>query len=189
MFRIGKNDTTRKIVGTWVASFVALSAFGGAWAQDKPRTYEVTVTNLMATELIAPVLLAPTDADSKIFDGSYVTPEAEELVLTGDPSMLAAKIGWGAFIGQGEDGPPGRLLAPGKSLSFEIITLDPEVRVIAMVAPTVTPDNYLTATFTLDPDDGADGKLARFDIGHDENTKTTTSVAGEEFAAVTITRK
>ncbi len=175
---------SRPLVGIWAASLVVLSLFGSAAAQDKPRTYEVTVTNLMESELIAPVLLTPIAADAKIFDGSYVTPEAEELVLTGDPSMLAASIGWGAFVGRGEDGPPGILLAPGNSLSFEIITLDPEVRIIAMVAPTV-----LTATFALDPDDGADGQLARFDIGHDENTKTTTAVAGEDFAAVTITRK
>jgi len=45
-------------------------------------------------------------------------------------------IGTGASVGHGKDGPPGVLLAPGKSVSFAVSTDAKQLRVIAMVAPT-----------------------------------------------------
>ncbi len=130
-------------------SIFGLAAAGHALAQGMAHSYEVTVTNTMETELIAPVLVAGTESDSHIFSGNYVTPEAEVQVLTGDPKKLAARIGAGAAVAHGEDGPPGVLLAPGKSLTFTIETAAPEIRIFAMVAPTEKPDNYLTATVNL----------------------------------------
>ena len=136
------------------------------------NTYEVTVTNTNAEELIAPVLVASTAHDVDIFDGDYVTKEAEVQVLTGDPAMLAERIGDGATVAHGEDGPPGVLLGPGKTLTFEVMTSAPEIRVFAMVAPTVTKDHYLTTTFKFS--DSGDGmysaNLDRHDIGHDEES-------------------
>ncbi len=113
------------------------------------HTYEVTVLNKMSDELIAPVLVADTKYDNKIFDGMNVTAAAKVQVLTGDPSELAASIGDGAHVANGMDGPPGVLLAPGKTLTFTLETEAEDLRIFAMVAPTMVPDNYLTAIFDL----------------------------------------
>ncbi len=132
-------------------SMLSLIAAGGAFAAGMSQTYELTVTNTMASELIAPILTTSTAHDSAIFKGNYVTPEAEVQVLTGDPAKLAAAIGKDATVAHGKDGPPGVLLAPGKSITFTVTTDAKEIRIFAMVAPTEKPDNYLTATITLDP--------------------------------------
>lgn len=155
------------------AALAMMAGAGGALAQ---MSYEVTVTNKMDKELLAPILVAPASYDGKIFVGNYVSKEAEHQILTGDPGMLAEAIGSGASVGHGKDGPPGVLLGPGKSVSFSISTGTNKLRVIAMVAPTMYKDHYVTAVATLD------GKsmtvdLDRFDIGHDEKRMSIEPVA------------
>lgn len=140
-------------------------------------SYSVTVTNNLDEELLAPILIADAKYDTEIFDMGYVTPEAEHQILTGDPGKLAARIGPDAMVGHGTDGPPGVLLAAGKSVTFEITTEATSVRVLSMVAPTMVPDNYVTAVVDLGMDDMASHALDRFDIGHDEGTKTITPVS------------
>ncbi len=132
-------------------SMLSLIAASGALAQSMSQSYEVTVTNTMASELIAPILTTGTAHDNAIFKGNYVTPEAEIQVLTGDPAKLAAAIGKDATVAHCKDGPPGVLLAPGKSITFIVTTEAKEIRLFAMVAPTEKPDNYLTATIALEP--------------------------------------
>ena len=151
-------------------------------------TYQVTVVNTSDVELIAPVLVASTAHDADIFDGDYVTKEAEVQVLTGDPAMLAERIGEGATVAHGEDGPPGVLLAPGKSLVFEVTTDAPEIRIFAMVAPTVTKDHYLTTTvkFSESGDGMYSASLDRFDIGHDEKSMDRMMVDNSAFGTVAI---
>ncbi len=133
-------------------------------------TYTVTVTNNLKEELLAPILITNAANDSEIFAGNYVTPEAEEQILSGDPARLAARIGPDAMVGHGTDGPPGVLLAPGKSVSFEIETGATSVRVIAMIAPTMVPDNYVTNVVDLSGGKTVEAGLQRYDIGHDEKT-------------------
>lgn len=168
-----------------LAFATAVPAFAGMSA-----TYKITVTNTSAEELIAPVLVTSTKHDRDIFDGDYVTPEAEHQVLTGDPAMLAERIGAGAAVAHGNDGPPGVLLAPGNSLTFNLTTDASEIRVFAMVAPTVTPDNYLTTTVTLA--EGGDGMFAaafeRHDIGHDEKTMMI-AASPAAFGTVEVSRQ
>ena len=138
-------------LGLASVSMLSLIAATGALAQSMSQSYEVTVTNTMASELIAPILTTGTAHDKAIFTGNYVTPEAEVQVLTGDPAKLAAAIGKDVTIAHGKDGPPGVLLAPGKSITFTLTTEAREIRLFAMVAPTEKPDNYLTATIALEP--------------------------------------
>ena len=80
-------------------------------------------------------------------------------------------------VGHGSDGPPGVLLAPGKSIKIKISGGKSNVvRVIAMVAPTKVPDNYVSGLIVL----GMDSRpttLDRYDIGHDEGRKTTEMVS------------
>lgn len=153
------------------ASALALAANAGFAA-----TYTVTVTNNMKEELLAPILITDARNDGEIFKMNYVTPEAEEQILTGDPGKLAARIGPDAMVGHGTDGPPGVLLAPGKSVTFEITTEASSVRVLSMVAPTMVPDNYVTNVVDLHGMDKAMADLARYDIGHDEKTMMTMAV-------------
>lgn len=153
----------------------ALSAIAGsAFA----ATYTVTVTNNLEQELLAPILITDSKNDGEIFTAHYVTPEAEEQILTGDPGKLAARIGADAMVGHGMDGPPGVLLAAGKSVTFEIMTEASSVRVISMVAPTMVPDNYVTNVVDLHGADTAMANLERFDIGHDEKTMMSMMVGG-----------
>ena len=84
--------------------------------------------------------------------------------------MLAAAIGDEAAVAHGMDGPPGVLLAPGKSITFEVASHAEEVRVLAMVAPTMYEDHYVTAVVQLNGEPMAIG-LDRFDIGYDEGRK------------------
>ena len=149
--------------------------------------YEVTVTNNMDEELLAPVLVAPVSEDGKIFVERYVSKEAEHQILTGDPGMLAATIGDEASVGHGMDGPPGVLLAPGKSVTFAFGSHAAEVRVLAMVAPTMYEDHYVTAVVPLNGK-AMSVSLDRFDIGYDESRMTIEPVA-ESVATVQINAK
>jgi len=127
-------------------------------------TYEIKVLNKMSGELIAPVLVADTKYDNKIFNGASVTAAAKVQVLTGNPAELAASIGAGANVAHGMDGSAGVLLAPGKTVTFRFETEAKDLRIFAMVAPTMVPDNYLTAIFDLStaafPDMMGDDKTA-----------------------------
>lgn len=205
-------------------------------------TYKITITNHMDSELIAPIVVVATAHDGDIFAGNYVTSEAEEQILTGDPAKLVGRIGSDASVAHGTDGPPGVLLAPGKSITFQLETEVDMLRFIAMVAPTEVPDHYLTSVVDLsgmmgdmmdddmdsdsmdsdtmsddesmDDDDMADddmksddmadddmksddmmsssheivAEFSRYDIGHDEGTKTITSVEGMGFGTIKLER-
>ena len=165
-----------------IAAAVGLMANASIASEHMP--YEVTVTNNMEDELLAPVLVAPVSEDGKIFVDRYVSMEAEHQILTGDPAMLVEVIGDEASVGHGMDGPPGVLLAPGKSITFAVKSHAAEVRVLAMVAPTMFEDHYVTAVLPLNGESMA-VDLDRFDIGYDEGRKTIEPVA-EAVATVQI---
>lgn len=157
---------------------ICISALAHA---DDSKTYTMTITNLMDKELLAPVLVAPVHADEMIFIDNYVSPEAEHQILTGDPKKLKMIIGKYAVVGHGTDGPPGVLLAPGKSISITITAKASSrrhgqlLRVISMVAPTMTPDNFVTGTINLGSN--LPQTLDRYDIGHNEGRKSTEHVS------------
>ena len=165
----------------------ALAATAMLVSTAQAGVFSVTVTNNLAEELLAPILITNAANDSEIFDGNYVTPEAEQQILTGDPGMLAARIGSDAMVGHGSDGPPGVLLAAGKSVTFEIETDATSVRVIAMVAPTMVTDNYVSNVVDLHASTSVTATLNRFDIGHDEGTMTNMMV-GDAVATIEFIR-
>ena len=158
------------------AAVAAIGLMTGLGVASAHTPYEVTVTNNMDEELLAPILVAPVSEDGKVFVESYVSKEAEHQILTGDPGMLAAAIGDGAAVGHGMDGPPGVLLAPGKSVTFAFSSHAPQVRVLAMVAPTMYEDHYVSAVVSLNGEPMS-VSLDRFDIGYDEGRKTIEPVA------------
>jgi len=67
----------------------------GSMATAMAHEYTLRITNLMDEELLAPILVTSVRMDKHIFNDGYVTPEAQEQILTGDPgcwsSALAAK--------------------------------------------------------------------------------------------------
>lgn len=169
---------------TLLATAALVTASGAAFAES----YTITVTNNLDEELLAPILVTNAKNDGDIFDGGYVTTEAEEQILTGDPAKLAARIGGDMVaVGHGEDGPPGVLLAPGKSVTLMFETDASALRLIAMVAPTMVPDNYVSNVVDVHGKDMVSFDLNRFDIGHDEGTKMDMFVA-DAVASVTIKR-
>ena len=169
-------------LGLASVSMLSLIAATGALAQSMSHSYEVTVTNTMAHELIAPILTTGTTHDKAIFTGNYVTPEAEVQVLTGDPAKLAAAIGKDVTIAHGKDGPPGVLLAPGKSITFTLTTEAKEIRLFAMVAPTEKPDNYLTTTIALEP--GMEMGMAKDTMAKDTMAKAMPAAMMDEAVMI-----
>lgn len=140
-------------------------------------TYKVKVTNQMEDELLAPILVTSALHDGDIFAAGYVTPEAEAQILTGDPGKLAMRIGDGVTVAHGMDGDNGVLLAPGKTVEFTVETEATALRILAMVAPTMKPDQYVSAVVDLSAATMAGARLDRYDIGHDEGTMMTMPVA------------
>ncbi|MCG8426435.1 MAG: hypothetical protein MI754_03655 [Chromatiales bacterium] len=162
---------SRSFAPTLVAGIALFSLHSTAHADS----YNITVTNHMDKELLAPVLVAPVSADPNIFKKQYVTQEAETQILTGDPAKLAERIGNDVTVAHGNDGPPGVLLAPGKSISFKVKTKASAVRLISMVAPTKVPDNFVTGIINLKAP--VDITLERYDIGHNEGNKEISHVS------------
>lgn len=152
-------------------------------------TYSVTVTNNLAEELIAPILVTGAGNDGALFMGTYVTVAAERQILTGDPAEVVKALGdAGASVGHGTDGPPGVLLAPGKSVTFDVETDATVLRFLAMVAPTMVPDNYVSAVVDVHAGGSFEVALDRYDIGNDEGTKARQMVAAN-VATVSIQKK
>ncbi len=146
------------------------------------------MTNDLSDELFAPIVVTSASNDGHFFEGDYVTAAAEQQILTGDPAKVLESIGTGAVAGHGSDGPPGVLLAPGKSVSITLESDATALRILAMVAPTAVPDNYVSAVADVHVPGSVTVRLAPFDIGHDEGTKKNSRV-GENAGTVTITRK
>lgn len=172
---------------TKVAMAVALTAmFAG---QSFADILSIKVTNNTKNELLAPIVVTSAANDAKFFKGRYVTSAAEHQILTGDPGKIVASIGEGnAAVGHGTDGPPGVLLKSGDSVTFEFETNATALRVLAMVAPTMVPDNYASNVVDIHGMDEVTVTLNRFDIGHNEGTKKVTMV-GQNAATVMIVRK
>lgn len=168
-----------------------------------PVGYKVTVTNNLAEELFAPILVTHASNDTELFtDDNYVTPEAEEQILTGDPGRVVVRIGEvGAVVDHGMDPKPNDptalvLLGPGKSVDIMFEQDATALRILSMVAPTMVPDNYVSAVADvagLMAGDSITVPLSRFDIGYDEMTMDNMrlmeiSLVGENAGTVTIER-
>ena len=141
---------------------------------DYAATYTVEVTNELADELFAPIVVARISDEHHLFTGSDVTPAAEHQILFGDPAMVVGAIGMGnLLVFHGDAGPPGVLLPAGQSLVSDMFETDATaLRIFAMVAPTPEyPDSYVSAVVNvanLMSGDYVMAPLTRFDIGHDE---------------------
>ena len=151
--------------------------------------YKVTVTNKLAEELFAPIVVTDAMNDHLLFDGAnYVTPEAEHQILTGEPHRVVMSIGEGrAAVGHGSAGPPGVLLPAGDYVSIRFTTDAAALRIIAMVAPTIYDDHFVSAVADVPMDDAVTVPLSRFDIGYDEEMMAVRLVA-ENAGTVMIER-
>ena len=74
-----------------LAAVLAAITSGAAFAD----AYSITATNNLDNELLAPIVVTDASNDGRFFDGAYVTPEAEEGILTGDPGKVVGRIGAG----------------------------------------------------------------------------------------------
>lgn len=156
---------------------VSIAILLGSSVSAFAHEYTIRITNMMSDELLAPIVLVNTKADKHIFDGNYVTPEAQEQILTGDPAMLVKRIGKKANVVHGTDGPPGVLLAPGKSVEITVKSRRSRgMRIIAMVAPTMKPDHFVSAV--INPASMLPVQMDRYDIGYDEGRKTIEYISG-----------
>ena len=159
-----------------MAVSLAVAVIFGGVATALAHDYTLRITNLMDEELLAPIVVTSARMDKHIFTDGYVTPEAQEQILTGDPGKLVQRIGRRAHVVHRSDGPPGVLLAPGKSVEITVNgRRNSGLRIIAMVAPTMKPDHFVTAL--VNPQSMLPVIMDRYDIGYDENRRMTEYVA------------
>lgn len=130
--------------------------------QTEGTAYKITITNILAEEKFAPILIVGDADDSKIWIGDYVSEEAYTQFTTGNNGPLAKVL-------SGDQGQPGKL-GVGGEISFSFKSNAKTVRITAMVHPDITPDNYVTTL--VDLQSGSSRELQRFDIGDDEGRKT-----------------
>ena len=201
-------------VALGVAALMALFVLAGCVGDDDemeemmmpepaPMGYRVTVTNDLAEELFAPIVVTHASNDTLLFGAdNYVTPAAEEQILTGSPAKVIAAIGEGnAVYDHGTDPKPNDpdakvLLGPGKSVDIMFEQDATALRILSMVAPTMVPDNYVSAVADvadLMVGDTITVPLSRFDIGYDEMDMDNMrlmeiSLVGENAGTVTIER-
>jgi len=150
-------------------------------------TFSITVTNNLSDELLAPIVVTSAENDAHFFEGNYVTKAAETQILTGDPGEIVMAIGESdVAVGHGNDGPPGVLLSAGDSVTFEFETNATALRILAMVAPTMVPDNYVSNVVDIHATQRVEATLNRFDIGHDEGTKLNTMLANGGATVVIV---
>lgn len=165
--------------------------------------YKVTVTNNLDEEFFAPIVVTHASNDSMLFTAdNYVTAAAQDQILTGSPMMVIEAIGEGnAVYDHGDDPKPNDptarvLLGPGKSRDIMFEQDATALRILSMVAPTMVPDNYVSAVADVDglmPGETITVPLSRFDIGYDEMTMDNMrlmeiSLVGENAGTVRIER-
>lgn len=161
------------------AGTVTIERVGNAVVDDGGMmdavTYAVEVMNHLSEsgEFFAPIVVTRVNDEHYLFDGTYVTEAAEHQILFGPPSRVIDAIAEGDAVSfRGDGGPPGVLLPAGEAASDLFDTDATALRIIAMVAPTLVPDNYVSAVVNVTglrvPGDYVAAPLTRFDIGHDE---------------------
>ena len=152
------------------AGTVTIERVGDAMADDtmmeEAPTYDIMVTNNLSDELFAPIVVTRVNDEYFLFNGADVTPQAEHQILFGGPMMVIDAIEEGnAVFFQGK-------LPSGESVSGMFDTDATALRIFAMVAPTMVPDNYVSAVVNIAnlmmSGDSVTAPLTRFDIGHDE---------------------
>ena len=196
------------LIALGVAALMALFVLAGCGGDDDemeemmmpepaPMGYRVTVTNNLSDELFAPIVVTHASNDALLFTAdNYVTKRAERQILTGKPDEVEEKIGEGVAVGHGTAGPPGDLLPAGESVEFMFEQDATALRILAMVAPTMVPDNYVSAVADvadLMMGESIEVPLSRFDIGYDEMDMDgmrlmEISLVGENAGTVTIER-
>ncbi|NOR61577.1 MAG: hypothetical protein GQ535_03665 [Rhodobacteraceae bacterium] len=168
-------------------TLIAGLAFGLLASTAYAETFTVTVTNNLTEELLAPIVVTDAGNDSFLFTDGYVTAAAESQILTGDPMMVVEAIGADQVtVAHGTDGPPGVLLAAGSSVTFTVETEATAWRILAMVAPTMVPDTYVTALADVSAGHEVTIELGRYDIGNDEGTKMIVPVGDMMHSAATV---
>ena len=192
-----------------IAALLALLVLAGCGVDDDgnmeemmmpaPMGYKVTITNNLAEELFAPIVVTHASNDDLLFDDkNYVTEAAEHQILTGEPDELVAAIGEGVAVGHGSAGPPGVLLPSGESVVIMFNGDATALGILAMVAPTLLkddgmpryPDNFVSVVADVPTDAPVTVPLSRFDIGYDEMTMDITVVDDDmTVGTVTIARQ
>ena len=180
------------------AGTVTIERIGEAMADDggmmDPVPYTIEVMNDLS-EKLAPIVVTRANDEHYLFDGMYVTDEAKDLILRGWPCMVTDAIGEDAVSNHPTQ--PACVeenkvtVAAGESSEPILFDTDATaLRIIAMVAPSMVPDNYVSAVVNVAalkmPGDYIMAPLSRFDIGDDEMTMVISRVDGDMDMMMTI---
>ena len=164
----------------------------GEQRRPEPTGYKVTVTNNLM-EKLAPIVVTHASNDAYLFTkDNCVTEAAEDQILRGWPCLVTDAIGEGAVSNHPTQ--PACVeenkvtVAPGESSEPIMFNGDAAaLRIIAMVAPSMYKDHYVTAVADVPMEGSVTVPLFRFDIGHDEGEMDIRLVA-ENAGTVTIER-
>lgn len=170
-------------------SFTLLAASLLSTTAVTADTFEITVTNLLEDELLAPIVITGAHNDHVWFEGTYVTAAGESQILTGNPGFVVAEIGDDpVVVVRGTEGEPGYLVGPGSTVSVTLETEATALRVLSMVAPTRLEDTYVTGVLDVNAGRRFSFALDRYDIGYDEKTRMRVKT-DEAVARVEIVRQ
>jgi hypothetical protein len=175
--------TGRRIAVTGLAALASFAALGapaahGAFAQTMAsHTYQVTVTNLTAKQVLSPPVLATHPASAHVWQMGQTASDGIKLVAEeGDGSVLVASLKGIATDVQMGAAP----IMPGKSATFTIMAHDGDVLSAASMLVETNDgftglDNMTLAAAMTDKDTMA------YDGGVEENTEKATDVPGPPF--------
>ena len=180
------------------AGTVTIERIGDAMAADggmmDPVAYTIEVMNDLS-EKLAPIVVTRANDEHYLFDGMYVTEAAKDLILRGWPCMVTDTIGEDAVSNHPTqpvcvEENKVTVAAGGSSEPIMFDTDAAAFRIIAMVAPSMVPDNYVSAVVNVAalemPGDYIMAPLSRFDIGDDEMTMVIRRVDDDVDMMMTV---
>ena len=203
--KLGKPLFVRLAIAALMALFVLTGCSDDDEEMDsmvEEMGYQITVTNGLSAEKLAPIVVARASDDDQLFTSdNYVTAAAEDQILRGWPCMVLDAIGEGnATSNHLTDMQPQCMeenkvtvaaSEPSEPIMFD--TNATALRILAMVAPSAVPDHYVSAVVNvagLMSGESIMAPLSRFDIGDDEGTMDIARVDDiGMIGVVTITRR
>lgn len=165
-----------------LSGLVAVSLSGSplAASADASNTYEVTVTNLTASQILSPPLVAAHKPASRMFEVGQPASDGVWMVAeSGNSGLLAEMLKGRATDVQRAEGP----ILPGASIKVRITAEPGDVlSMVAMLAQ--TNDGFMGLDgAALSPQGGTVDVMA-FDAGTEENTERMVDVPGPPFGGM-----
>jgi len=181
------NNLTKALPLCAAAAFAGSIFFADAVNADVPSTsgpqmFEVTITNLTATQILsAPIVTSHSDATRMFVPGMPASMELQALAEDGDNSGLAMSMGADLEVLDVVTY-PGNIL-PGTSMTMNV-TLDAFHRHLSMASMLVTTNDAFFGVDSITMDNSVDSAVffaPVFDAGSEANSEDGMYIPGPPF--------